>query len=123
MMTRTIHILLIFLLGFNIVPRTGVSCDIKSGKSLVEPQTLENSGVKDCCKKQENYANQNGDHCGNCGENACQCPATHISSIINFSQEAAKKSDIFSDNEQILSYKQAHLSNGFYSIWTPPNIS
>lgn len=122
-MTRTVYILLLFIVCFNLAPREGFSCDVNTGKSLAEKHTFEKSPTKDCCSKHKNNTQDSEVYSGKCGESACPCPTFSVNPVMQFSQEKINKSFFISATKQLLFYQKTFVSKGFYAIWTPPNIS
>jgi hypothetical protein len=126
-MTKKFHILLIILtLGFFATPTLTYACGTKSYKtknSCCKKDKSDKTDKKDCCK---NYKSKNGKNDGDCGgkcnHKSCSCPTTNYAYSLPFWTEIKVKIYI-TESEKIKNYyNENYLSDGFVSIWTPPNI-
>ena len=122
-MTRYIYILLIAIFGFAMIPNVATACSVKAEKSCCKKEEGNQSEEKDCCKKSEAHSNNKSECSGKCGEKSCLPSTSPFSVLTAIYQENNYKLFNSSAQQQKFSSIKAHLSSGFYSIWTPPNIS
>ena len=124
-MMKKIYIMLIAIFGFALIPSVATACVVKTEKSCCKKKEKSNSlDEKDCCKKSEAHlSNENTDCSGKCGEKSCLPSTFHFSVLTAVYQENDYKLFNSSAQKQKFSSIKADLSSGFYSIWTPPNIS
>jgi hypothetical protein len=115
-------LLLIFTIGFFMVPNMSYACEIKIDKvenSCGSKEKTDKNTNKDCCI---NHKTMNDDCNSNCNHHSCSCPTVHYSFNLPFSSGIRIKT-IFAENKKLKFYhNETFLSSGFYSIWKPPNI-
>lgn len=126
-MTKKIHILLIILtIGFFATPMLTYACGTNSNKtekSCCKNDNTDNIEKKDCCKNHHSKNNKNDDGCGGkCKHPSCSCPTVHFVFNLPFFIEISLKKDFTESKKNKFYDKEIYLSDGFYSIWTPPNI-
>ncbi len=121
-MTKKIYILLIFILGFTLMPTVTYACGSKTEKSCCNKDKTRNSDTKECCKKDKQHTNDNDNCDGECGDKSCHCPASHNSLTAYISQQSSTNIIDFSNENEKFHFIKTYFSVGFYSIWTPPNI-
>ena len=121
-MIRTIYILLIAIFGFALIPNTATACVVKTEKSCCKKEKTDAS-EKDCCKKSDAHSKDKADCSGKCGEKSCLPSNFHFSVLTTIYQENNFELFNSSAQKQKFSCIKTDLSSGFYSIWTPPNIS
>jgi len=102
------------------------ACGTKSGKtekSCCEKNKSDKTDKKDCCKNRHSKNNNNNDGCeGKCKDASCSCPTVHFAFNLPCPTEISLKKR-FAESKKIKFYdNDPCLSDGFYSIWTPPNI-
>jgi len=126
-MTKKFLILLIILtLGFFATPTLTYACGTKSTKterSCCKKSETEKSNKNDCCKNHRSKNGKNDGGCGGkCNHKSCSCPTTNFAFALPFWTEIKVKI-YFAESEKIKNYyNENYLSDGFVSIWTPPNI-
>ena len=131
---------LVLILGFATAPSITLACGLKSekhcccknetsGRQSAERHHAgqhpeKKSDKKDCCKKSKhNSEDKDGGCAGKCGDKSCHCPAFNYSLILPVYFEVGNPTFDFLDEKQNFYYLEIYLSSGFYSIWSPPNIS
>jgi hypothetical protein len=123
-MTKKFHILLIiFTLGIFATPMLTYACGTKTTeteKSCCKKNKTTKDTKKDCCK---NHKSKNERGCdGKCNNSNCSCPTAHFAFALPFWTETKVKT-YFAESKKIKNYyNENYLSDGFKSIWTPPNI-
>ncbi len=122
-MIRTVYILLIAIFGFAFIPSVARACVVKTEKSCCKKDKANQSEKKGCCKKSEAESGKTTDCSGKCGEKNCLPPTFHLSVLTAIYQENDYKLFSSTAQKQKFSSIKTDLSSGFYSIWTPPNIS
>jgi len=126
-MTKKFHILLIILtLGFFATPTLTYACGTKSTKtekSCCKKSETEKNSKKDCCKNHKSKSDKDKNSCnGKCNNSNCSCPTDHCAFALPFWTETKVKT-YFAESKKIKNYyNENYLSDGFRSIWTPPNI-
>ena len=132
-MAKGIYILMIFVLGFALTPSVAMACGSKSekcccckkgvsgGHSTKKSET-KHPKKQSCCEKAQSDSEDKGDCGGNCGDKSCKCPTSNVSSALLFLLEISYVNFDFSTEKQKSVHTETHLSSGFYSIWSPPNI-
>lgn len=111
------------MLGLTLMPNQTFACGSNAKKSCCKKEYSEKSADKDCCKKEKQNSNDKGDCSGKCGDKSCNCSISNFSLVLPFFQDDKNNNFNFSSEKQMPSYLEADISSGFYSIWTPPNIS
>ena len=125
-MTKSIYILLIFVLGFALTPSVALACGSKSEKCCCckkEKSDTKHSKKQSCCKKEQSRSENKGDCDGKCGDKSCQCPPFDLGFSLPVLVEINHNNFYFSTEKQESYHTETHLSSGFYSIWSPPNIN
>ena len=123
-MTKKLHILLIILtLGFFMTPTLTYACGIKTEKSCCKKSKTEKNSKKDCCKRNNSKSDKDNSGCdGKCNNSNCSCPTVHFAFALTFYAEIKAKTYFTESKKTKLYYNENCLSDGFTSIWTPPNI-
>jgi hypothetical protein len=126
-MTKKFHILLLILtLGFFATPTLTYACGTettKTEKSCCKKSKTEKNSKKDCCKKSNSKSDKENNDCdGKCKNSNCCCPTTHFAFALPFYVEIKGKTYFTEGKKTKLYYNENYLSDGFTSIWTPPNI-
>ena len=123
-MTKKFHILLIILtLGFFATPTLTYACGSKSTKTEKSCCKQGKSNKKDCCKKSNSKSDKDNNGCdGKCNNSNCSCPTTHFAFSMPFWTELRAKTYFAESKKTKNYYNENYLSDGFVSIWTPPNI-
>ena len=126
-MIKKFHILLIILtLGIFATPTLTYACGKKSTKtekSCCKKSKTEKSNKKECCKKSNSKSDNENNGCdGKCNNSNCSCPTVHFAFALPFDAELKAKTNFTESKKTKLYYNENYLSDGFTSIWTPPNI-
>ncbi|TDG34922.1 hypothetical protein EZJ43_16340 [Pedobacter changchengzhani] len=122
-MTKSFIILLISMLGFASIPSVTFACGSKTEKSCTKKDNPKKTISKECCEDGTHQASHK-DNCNDgCNHKSCHCVAVHYNLTILDTQEINTKNFEVLNNDQKFSYVETYLTSGFYSIWTPPNIS
>ncbi|RKD16335.1 hypothetical protein BCY91_05555 [Pelobium manganitolerans] len=121
-----ISILLLFFLGFFLMPNQSYACSKKS------TQTEQSSCSKDKSKKSK-HSSCKGKSCkkrkdsngcgGNCKHSSCRCAASTTSLSLPLVIEFKAKNPLAAGKKKKFGFKEAYYSSGFFSIWLPPKIS
>ncbi len=120
-MKKRFHILvLVFTLGFLMLPTMNYACGTKTEKDYCKKEISSKTEKKDCCAN--NHSKDKDNNCGGkCGHSNC------TTSFINFS--LVFLNDIkfntnfdFSSEKQNFYISKTNISSGFYSIWLIPKI-
>lgn len=123
---RHISIVLIFSLGFFLIPNSSYACSKKESKTEKSVSSNKDDGRskdKDCVKvKSCENGNHHKDCNGKCKHSNCRCvqiapsfaifPQTYFKTHFQLVEFSVQKFDSDLSNP----------SPGFYNIWTPPNI-
>lgn len=126
-MTKKFHILLIILtIGFFATPMLTYACgtkSVKTEKSCCKKSKTEKNSKKDCCNKNKSKNDKENKGCdGKCNNSNCSCPTAYSTIALPFWTELRVKT-YFAETKKIKNYYNVnYLSDGFKSIWTPPNI-
>ena len=126
-MTKKFHILLIILtLGIFAIPTLTYACGTKNAKtekSCCKKSKTEKNSKKDCCKRNNSKSDKDNSGCdGKCNNSNCSCPTVHFAFALPFYVEIKAKTYFTESKKTKLYYNENYLSDGFTSIWTPPNI-
>lgn len=126
-MTKKFHILLIILIiGFFTTPTLTYACGTKSTtteKSCCKKIKTDKTDPKGCCKKNINQKDNYENDCdGKCGHSSCSCPNFHYAFVVSFWAELRAKTYFTESKKTKNHYSENYLSDGFTSIWKPPNI-
>ncbi|WP_296149647.1 hypothetical protein [uncultured Flavobacterium sp.] len=124
-MNKYFHIqLIIFMLGFFATPMLGYGCGKnveKVEKTSCSLKKIIKSSEKDCCKSHS--SNEKSKDCnGKCKNTSCQCSNSCYSFFSTFITLKNTNKFFIDSSKQKFYHREAHLSPGFVSIWTPPNI-
>ena len=133
-MGKKIHILVFIMIGFFLIPSISFACGLGCGSKKVTK-----TESKDCCdskKDRQQQATEKGccdsgkhhkqdDGCsGKCKHNSCNCIAPVLNIIFTSFLELKLNNNFdFSNEKKSFTLEDSNISDGFYYIWTPPNIS
>ena len=113
-------------LGFFATPTLTYACGTKSTKtekSCCKKSKSEKSSKKDCCKKNKSHNDKDSNDCdGKCNNSNCSCSTVHFAFALPLYAEIKAKTYFAESKKTKLYYNENYLSDGFKSIWTPPNI-
>lgn len=127
MTNKFLILLIIFTLGFFSRATLSYACAPKSAiaaKSCCKKNNSSKKDKKDCCKNHKSKNQKSGDGCEQkCNQKSCCCPSPQFSHALSFSTEIETKTCFVESNKPKWYHKDNYLSSGYYSVWTPPNIS
>ncbi len=125
---KKLHILLIVIFGFLLMPShtfaCGNSCGHTTEKHSCKKQTASKSDNDTCCESDSHSKSKKHDGCGGkCGHSKCACPS--VSNGFTVSSELVLKNNnvSFYSKKQKFSNSETFISSGFYSLWLLPKIS
>ncbi len=125
-MSRLFYIVLISVFGFFATPTLSYACGTKipiQKNLVVEKSKTEKNSKKDCCKRNNSKSDKDNSGCvGKCNNSNCSCPTVHFAFALTFYAEIKAKTYFTESKKTKLYYNENCLSDGFTSIWTPPNI-
>ena len=111
-MSRLFYIVLISVFGVFATPTLSYACGTKNAKT-----------EKSCCKNNNSKSDKNDNGCdGKCNNSNCSCPTVHFAFALPIYVEIKAKTYFTESKKTKLYYNENYLSDGFTSIWTPPNI-
>ncbi|MBK7305402.1 MAG: hypothetical protein IPI90_19655 [Saprospiraceae bacterium] len=95
----------------------------KQKNLVVKNLKPKKSNKKECCKKSNSKSDNENNGCdGKCNNSNCSCPTVHFAFALPFYAELKAKTNFTESKKTKLYYNENYLSDGFTSIWTPPNI-
>lgn len=119
-----IHIIVIVLLGFFLMPNQTYACGDNSNNHSCKMEMSSKTGKKECCCKKSNSEKDKKDSCnGKCGQSMCSVSSVNIGVISSAHYEIPNKLFNFSVEKQKFYQTVACTSAGYYSIWLIPKIS
>ena len=117
---------LFIILTIGLIPSLSYACGAKSEKynEKIDCCKSEKKPKKDCCKKQNSEEpNSEEKGCnGDCENSSCHCSNVTISFAVQNYLEIKVKTLVTESEKTKLYYNENYHSDGFISIWTPPNI-
>ena len=125
---KGIHILLIVLFGFLLLPSTtfacGNSCGTNTEKHFSKIESASKSKKADCCDSNNNSKSKKRDGCsGKCGQSKCGCTITSNCFAAVIDLNFKNPNFDFSTQKSKFSNTESFISSGFYSLWLIPKIS
>lgn len=127
MAKRNLITFIILILGSFAIPTIIYACGTKTTKtekSCCKKAKSEKDNKKDCCKKSNSKSEKDENGCdGKCNNSNCSCPSRHFAFAMPVCAELKVKKYFTESKTTKLCYNENYLSDGFVSIWTPPNIS
>ncbi len=118
---KKVYFILIILLGFLLMPNLSFACNETPKKSSCKTEVKSgNCKVKCCQKKSKNKS----DKCcgGKCGKTTCQIQTVSFVAVFPNLSEIKNKNFLISTSKPIFYDHETNIADGFYSIWSPPNI-
>lgn len=120
---KKIFLLLLFILGFLLMPNNAMACNSKSSKSASHKEISSKNAKEKCCDKSSHSKNDNH-NCdgGKCGHSKCVCPSLY--SVFLFYNEVNACDDVvqIAFKTQKFPNFQTLLSTGYGSTWLIPKI-
>ena len=106
------------------VPSIVKACGQKAINNCCKKQSTNKLLNKKCCAKYKSQSSKDKNDCnGNCGSKTCHCPTYNFNLSLPQYLEIGSTSLKFFTKKVKFTYVDIHLSAGFYTIWSPPNIS
>lgn len=124
-MHKKIHILLILILGFFLMPSVDALACGGNKECCKKEIKIAKTDKKGCCNASQKHHQKDSkkhDCGGKCGDSACHCPVSIHFALSNFINITLPKSTI------ITSLTDWHFINGnrqsvYLSLWLPPKIN
>jgi hypothetical protein len=119
-----IHIFVIVLVGFLLMPIKTFACGSNSEKNSCKKEVSSKKNTESCCKRDKNSENKSENGCaGKCGHSKCGCPAASNGFTLIYEINFKNNSFDFSTEKQKYTHLQTFISSGFYTLWLIPKIS
>lgn len=120
---KKIHVLLIVLFGFLLIPSGSFACENNSSKHSSSKETSSKMNKDDCCKDDSHSKTKNHEGCGGkCNHSKCGCASSCNTSVsineLNFNKNIF---NFFSEKQNFYNY-ETNISSGFNSLWLIPKI-
>ena len=113
--------LLLFTLGFFLLPSVSFACEMKSEKACCKKEVPAKSEKKACCKDAPSD-NENKSCKGKCGHSNCtSTSASSTFAILNDFVFNSNAFDFSTEKQKFYNYK-TFISSGFSSLWLIPKI-
>jgi hypothetical protein len=118
---KKIHFIVIVLIGFFLMPNPTFACGMTSKKASCKTEmNSENCKMKCCQKKSKDKSNTGCE--GKCGKSTCQIQTVSFGAILATFLEIKTNYFLVSTLKQAFYNNETNISDGFYFIWSPPNI-
>lgn len=119
-----IHIILIVLFGFLLMPNKTFACGSNSEKNSCKKEISSTKKNNDCCKIDKNCDKKSKKGCsGKCGHSKCGCPSSSNGFTLVYEINFKNNSLDFSTERKRHSYSETLTSSGFFTLWLIPKIS
>ena len=120
---KAIHILVLVVIGFFLIPIGAFACGSHSGKSCCNKEISANSEKKDCCKNGNHSKDKSQDGCkGKCGHLNCVTSSVQYNLVV-FEFYFKNNNFDFVEKNQNYFNSNSSISSGFTSLWLIPKIS
>lgn len=124
---KKIHILLLVLFGFLLMPSNafacGNSCGSKTEKHLSKKSPSSKQDKDNCCSNNNSKSKKHEGCGGKCGHSKCGCTTVSNAFAVAIASNCKNTNFDFSYKKQRFSYTETFISSGFYSLWLIPKIS
>lgn len=125
---KKIHILLIVIFGFLLMPSNTFACGNSVGNKTEKHSCKKESTSKtqkdDCCDSHNQSKSKNHNGCGGkCGHAKCGCTTATNGFTATTELNFKNNNFDFSTEKQKFSNTETFISSGFYSLWLIPKIS
>ena len=118
---KKIHFILLVLIGFSIMPNATFACGMTSKRASCKTEINSGNCKMKCCQK--NSKNKSDKSCeGKCGKSTCQIQTVSFGAVLPTFLEINNNNFLVSTSKQIFYNYETNISDGFYFIWSPPNI-
>lgn len=118
--------IVVFVIGFLLTPMITLACATKltkTAKSCCKKDTDLKINKKNFCKNHNAKNDQSNNDCGGkCDNSNCSCPTLSFALQLPFGNEIKIKTKFVTGKKNKLYDNETYLSDGFISIWSPPNI-
>lgn len=126
-MIKKFHILLIiFITGLLSTPNQTYACATKltkTAQSCCKKEIAHKVNKKNFCKNHKAKNDQSNNDCGGkCDNSNCSCPTLSFALQLPFGNEVKIRTNFVIGKKNKLYHNETYLSDGFISIWSPPNI-
>ena len=118
---RNFCILFLILTGIIFMPGTAVACGMKNNKSTCKTELSSGNCKMKCCEKKSNDRTEKGCE-GKCGKSTCQIQSISFGAILPNYTDIKNNYYLVSTSRQAYFNQETTISDGFYFIWSPPNI-
>lgn len=121
-MKQVYYTIFILVLGLAFSPASSYAWGSASGKSCCKKEVASKTKVKKCCKKASHETGCKENCGGKCGDKACNCVVLQTTFTIPILDVLAYSNLELLHQKQKFPNLAINLTDGYYSIWTPPNI-
>lgn len=115
---KKVHILLIVLLGFFLMPTFTFACENNLSKNNPSKETSSKMDKYDCCKKDSHSKNKNHERCSDKCNCASSCSNSFSITGLNLNNTILN----FLYQKQNFYNYETSISSGFNSLWLIPKI-
>lgn len=125
---KKLHLLLIVVFGFLLIPGNAFACGSSCGNKIEKHPCKKESTSKrqknDCCDSNNHSKSKNHSGCGGkCGHAKCGCTIVTNGFTTTITVNFNNNNFDFSTEKQQFSNTKTFISSGFYSLWLIPKIS
>jgi hypothetical protein len=117
-MSRVVYIVVFLIFASLFAPSVAVAC----GKSCISHKIIKKA-TKSCCQKKEATDKQSDGCSGKCKNSNCQTVSFCFSAVLQNNVFSKTLFSNFIYRNSIVELQQIGTSAGFYTIWSPPNIT
>ncbi|MBC7642924.1 MAG: hypothetical protein H7174_11395 [Flavobacterium sp.] len=118
---RNIHILFLVLISIILIPNSSMACGMKNNKSTCKTEMSSGNCKMKCCEKKSKDKSEKGCE-GKCGKSTCQIQSiSYGATLPNFTEIKNNYYFVLTSRHSFFNQETA-ISDGFYFIWSPPNI-
>lgn len=120
-----LHILIIILFGFLLMPSGVFACEKNSAKHYSSRKEISSKTCNDdCCKKDGHSKNKSHEGCGGkCSHSKCGCTSSCNTSVSITEWNIDTNCFNFPSAKQNFYNYETSISSGFNSLWLIPKIS
>jgi hypothetical protein len=115
------YFIVLVLIGIFLTPVTTFACGTTSKKSCCKTEMNTNNCKMKCCQKKSEDKPSKGCE-GKCGKSTCQIQTVSFGAILPIFLEIKTNYFFVSTSKQVFYNNETNISDGFYFIWSPPNI-
>jgi hypothetical protein len=122
-MNKKIHILILVVFGFFLMPNTIFACGNHSEKKICKKEVSSSQKSNDCCCANCNSKDENHKGCTNkCGHSNCNIPSIQVAFFVPYATEMNLNSITFYTKKENFFNLKTTVSSGFQSLWLIPKI-